>query len=301
MDTSDLMLIEKICELGSLTRAAEVLYLSQPTLSKKLGRLESQLGATLFHRSSTGLVPTDVARYIIVSAQPLKDQLRRIERHVEQITQLDRGDVQLGVGPIIEQVLLPTVLSKFVAQTGRVQMSVITEDADTLLQLLRSASVDVIAGPFRAADYDEKEFIAFPLVSDSFIAVARTGHPLFTSDDASIDFRSFPWAAPKPQGAVADQPNLDTTPHQRVVSDNYALLIKLTVSSDCICFGPEHIFQTEINGGTLAKIQGVPKLQWESACLVRPESVETPLVKLVADLLISASEDYRRTHDATAS
>ncbi len=298
MDTSDLMLIEKICELGSLTQAADALYMSQPTLSKKLKRLESQLAATLFHRSSTGLIPTDVARYIIASSQPLKDQLKRIERHVAQITQLDRGDVQLGVGPIIEQVLLPTVLSRFVAETGTVELSVVTEDADTLLKLLRSASVDVIAGPFHAPDYDEKDLVVFPLVSDSFIAVARSDHPLFTSDDASIDFRSFPWAAPRPQGAVANQPSLDTTPRQRIVSDNYALMIKLTLSSDCICFGPRHIFRTEIDAGSLQEISGIPSLQWESACLVRPESLETPLVKLTVELLISASEDYRHKHDS---
>lgn len=51
-------------------------------------------------------------------------------------TDYETGAVRLGVGPIIEQVLLPRVLPEFVAQTGAVQLSILTEHADRLIQYL---------------------------------------------------------------------------------------------------------------------------------------------------------------------
>ena len=104
MDTTDIHLVRTVSAVGSITRAAQALHMSQPTLSRKLARLESRLNAQLFHRSPTGLVPTAIAEYVIRTAQPIESQLRRIERHVEQLTQLDAGTVRLGVGPIIEEI-----------------------------------------------------------------------------------------------------------------------------------------------------------------------------------------------------
>ncbi|MFT6436851.1 MAG: DNA-binding transcriptional LysR family regulator [Candidatus Azotimanducaceae bacterium] len=181
MDTSDIDMIQVITEAGSLTKAAEILFVSQPTLSKRLARLESQLSTTLFHRSATGLAPSSVTKYIIKEAQPLKAQLARIERHVQQLTDLQTGVVRIGVGPIIEQVLLPAVLKKFFNRTGNVRISVVTDQADVLLDQFEQAKLDIIAGPFKAGDFDNKDHIAFPLIRDPIIQVARWDHPLFDS------------------------------------------------------------------------------------------------------------------------
>ena len=176
MDTADIALIRTLAEQGSITRAAEVLHQSQPTLSRKLARLETTLNTSLFHRSPTGLLPTDIARYIIEAAKPLDTALRKIERHVEQLTQLESGEVRLGVGPIIEQVLLPEVLGRFVVETGQVRINTVTDHADTLVELLKAGRLDVIAGPFNAKDYPE--LVGYPLISDKMVTVARAGHPL---------------------------------------------------------------------------------------------------------------------------
>ena len=200
MDTADIHLIRTLAEAGSLSRASESLHQSQPTLSRKLARLESRLKTRLFHRSPTGLVPTGVARYIIEAAAPLDTALRKIERHVQQLTQLESGEVRLGVGPIIEQVLLPEVLGRFVAETGQVRIDTITDHADTLVELLRSGRLDVIAGPFRVADYPD--LVGHPLIRDSLVTVARAGHPLFAPNNRSTP-QDYPLAAPLPQGSLS--------------------------------------------------------------------------------------------------
>lgn len=290
MDTADIALIRTLAEEGSLTRAAQALHQSQPTLSRKLARLESRLKANLFHRSPAGLVPTDVARYIIEAARPLDTALKKIVRHVEQLTQLETGDVRLGVGPIIEQVLLPEVLGRFVEETGRVTIETHTDHADTLLELLHNGKLDAIAGPFRAADHPD--LVGYPLISDSLVTVARAGHPLFDPDDDRLP-QDFPLAAPLPQGSLSAA-NAQVPENQRIASDNYPLLIRVTLSSDCICRGPRPLFHTQLSSGTLQEVQTRRSAIWESACLVRPESTEAPLVRLLVRLLVDGSKQYGR-------
>lgn len=291
METADITLIRTIAEQGSLTRAAEVLHRSQPTLSKRLARLETQLRTQLFFRSPTGLVPTDVANYIVESSQPIQDQLRRIERHVEQLTDLESGEVRLGIGPIIEQVLLPGVLAKFVAATGNVHLSVHTDHADRLLAGLHAADLDVIAGPFRAAEHEN--LVGFPLIRDNLVTVVRAGHPALASGRAQ-DIGAYPQASPGPQGSGAGGAASRWTARKQIASENYPLLKHLTLNSDCVCQGPWYLFREELATGALVELESERPVRWESACLVRPESVETPLVKLLVALLVAESRTYLR-------
>jgi DNA-binding transcriptional LysR family regulator len=290
MDTVDITLIRTLAEAGSLTRAAEAMHQSQPTLSRKLARLESRLNTPLFHRSPTGMVPTDVSRYIIEAARPLDTALKKIERHVEQLTQLETGEVRLGVGPIIEQVLLPEVLGRFVEETGQVRINTVTDHADTLIELLRSGRLDVIAGPFRAADFPD--LVGFPLISDSLVTVARAGHPLFEPDNGRTP-QDYPLAAPLPQGSLSSS-DAQVPDNQRIASDNYPLLIRVALSSDCICRGPRPLFQGELDCGALREVRTRRSVTWHSTCLIRPESNEAPLVKFLVRLLVEGSKQYGR-------
>lgn len=65
LDVSDIKLLQKVTELGSINKAADELYMSQPTLSKRISRLEQTLNVKLFFRHSSGMQPTDVTNYLI--------------------------------------------------------------------------------------------------------------------------------------------------------------------------------------------------------------------------------------------
>lgn len=289
METADIALIRTIFEEGSLTQAAERLHISQPTLSKKLARLETQLKTKLFYRSPTGVVATEVAQYIIESAQPIQAQIKRIERHIEQLTQHETGTVRLGVGPIIEQVLLPEVLIRFVEATGNVRLSIITDHANTLLAGIANADLDIIAGPFRPDD--QANLVGYPLIQDELVTVARAEHPIFTAQDP-VEPEAFPYASPAPQGTVFG--GVSRRGRKLIVSENFPLLKNLTLNSDCICVGPWHVFSDEIKSGVLREVEAQQPITWTSACLVRPESAETPLVKLLVNLMVEVSKTYVR-------
>ena len=68
------------------------------------------------------------------------------------MTSLVSGELRLGVGPIVEQLMLPQVLSRFLETTGDVSMSIVAEDDQTLLRLFADAELDIIVGPFSASE-----------------------------------------------------------------------------------------------------------------------------------------------------
>ena len=178
MDIRDVELIRAIHEEGSISQASERLNLSQPTLSKKLARLEQVLGMVLFQRHAKGLTATATAQYIITKSNSLRLQIAEIERHVELMNQLDAGQLRLGVGPIIEQVMLPQVLQAFTESTGGVQLSIVTEDEDVLLSMFAASELDVIVGPFAGIEQLSDQILAIPMIEDQIIPVVRAGHPL---------------------------------------------------------------------------------------------------------------------------
>lgn len=291
IEISDFQMVETIALTGSLTRAAEQLFVSQPTLSKRLARLERQLDATLFHRSSTGLTPTPIARYLIDSVQPLKAQVASIERQVERLLSYEHGELRIGVGPIIEQVLLPEVLIALRSRTGNVRFSVLTERASVLMEQLQAGALDVIAGPFDSsqAQLQEQGITSIDLIHETTINVARADHPVFSDPEA--DFLTYAYASPPLQGAMRT-----TTPggleRPRLSADNYTLLKRVALDTDYICGGPRAVFAEELASGLMREVPDSPSARWRSACLFRTEALETPLVRAFVEVIVECRDRY---------
>ncbi len=291
LDVSDLTMVETICTTGSLTKAADALLVSQPTLSKRLARLEQQLGAKLFHRAPSGLEPTLIANYLVASATPVKARLSSIERQVERILDHDKGEVRIGVGPIIEQVLIPEVLIELATRTGNVRCSVLTERASVLIDQLVDGSLDVIAGPFAAhrENLEEEGISSIELIKERTVNVARADHPIFKAE--SPDLLEYAYAAPPLQGTM--ESNVPSgLERRRLSSDNYTLLKRVALETDYICGGPMKIFQSELDSGAMRIVPDTPSIEWQSACLFKTEALETPLVKLFIDVLIECRDRY---------
>lgn len=291
IEISDIKMVESICEMGSLTRAADRLHISQPTLTKRLARLEKQLDAVLFHRGSKGLTPTPIALYLIESASPIKSQIASIERHVERLLMHDKGDLRVGVGPIIEQVLLPDVLIRLRQHTGNVRVTVLTEHATVLIDQLKSGHLDVIAGPFGsdAGALEEHGIQSIKLIQEQTINVVRTKHPILETKNPN--FFDYPYASPPLQGTVATSAKRNAE-RPRLVSDNYTLLKEVALETDYICGGPREVFRTELDSRSLCEVHGMPTAEWRSACLFKTEAKETPLVKLFLETIQHSRDAY---------
>ncbi|MCG8533947.1 MAG: LysR family transcriptional regulator [Pseudomonadales bacterium] len=278
LESSDVLIVQAISNSGSISKAAELLNMSQPTLSKRLARLEHSLNIALFHRHNGGMKPTKAAQYLIEQGKSVQTQLNAIHRHIEMLANLQTGNLNIGVGPIIEQLYFPKVLLDFAEETHNIKVTLLTESAERLIDHLASGDLDIIIGPLTASELSN-ELIVTPVKSANLIFVGRAGHPLLeTPGPISLDaLTHYPSIGPSiPKSFRSRIPEILTP---LITSENYTTSKSVVMFSDYITGGPELLFEKELQEGTLVELPVEINSVWTSFCAVKPESLEIPAVK----------------------
>ena len=173
MDIEQLQQFLKVAELGNFTRAAEVLSISQPALSRSIARLEEELGQPLFERQSRKVVLTEAGHL-------LQSRAHRIVSLVE-VTKAEicddgeSGRVRLGAIPTIAPFFLPEMLSPFAEAFPKAHLTVQEDTTDNLLRRCQQGEIDVaiLALPITA-----KHLEIEPLFEEELLLVLPTEHPL---------------------------------------------------------------------------------------------------------------------------
>ncbi|MEH6345082.1 MAG: LysR family transcriptional regulator [Bermanella sp.] len=283
LDISDIQMITTITELGSINRASEALNVSQPTLSKRLTRLEKKLRIELFHRDSVGMIPTQAAKFLIDSGQKLQYQMHIIERQLDLMANLEGVKINLGVGPIVEQLLLPKVLLDFVEQSHTFKISVVTESPQALLKSLRTGEIDIAIGPFDRESVSD-EFKLSLSSSESLVCAVRKDHELskLKSSVTPKQIFSYPSITPNIPIQLGNQlqeliEHVALEPN--IICDNYAMAKNIVVNSNYVTAGPESLFRKEFDSGELMKLELPVNVMWQCYCIAKPEVLLMPAVK----------------------
>ena len=98
---------------GSFRRAADALYLSQPSISARVQTLEEEFGVVLFHRTARGVRLTDMGRTFLPFAQRSMETLRRGKEVLESVRQTSAGILNMATARVIGTYVLPETLHKF--------------------------------------------------------------------------------------------------------------------------------------------------------------------------------------------
>src|ERR671922_941699 len=96
-----------VAEERSFTRAAGRLHIAQQSLSQQIRTLESQLGVTLFERSSHGVELTDIGAVLLREARPVLAQAERVVEAVRRAARGEAGELRVGVPPARGQQAIP--------------------------------------------------------------------------------------------------------------------------------------------------------------------------------------------------
>ena len=208
---------------------------------------------------------------------------------MRRLVNRDAGELRIGVGPIIEQVLIPQTLIELRNKQER-RFSVLTEHADVLMARLEAGDLDVIAGPFAAdrPDIRERGLIAVDLIQEPTTNVARPDHPILRAKTPifwAIHMPPLPFKERLSQ--TLTNPGLARDSSQK----NYALLKQVALASDYILGGPRAVFEPEIKAGLLAEVPGF--LLRVGGAFALQEAAETPLVQLFIQTIIACRDDYQ--------
>lgn len=175
MNLRDLKYLVALADHRHFGRAAQASFVSQPTLSTQIRKLEDELGVSLVERAPRRVMLTPIGREIA-------DRARGIIAEVEAMTELARrsrdpeaGSVRLGLFPTLGPYLLPHVLPRIRERFPRLELLLVEEKTDTILQRLRDGRLD--AGILALPVHDEQLRVE-PLFDEPFVLAAPKAHPI---------------------------------------------------------------------------------------------------------------------------
>lgn len=169
MINHNLHIFLEVAERGSMTDAANALFISQPAISKAIRVLERELNVKLFHRDKRkGLILTDVGQEILHIARQMADQENRLYQTAYRANHLISGKVRVASMPILTSLILAQPLHRFRQRHPSVRVELREGSAMEIRRAIFDHAVDfaILSEPFEGLDVKQ-------LLCDHMIAVSR--------------------------------------------------------------------------------------------------------------------------------
>ena len=143
MDFRELSYILAIAREQNITRAAESLYLSQPTLSKFLKSLEQQLGTPLFRRLGNKYIPTYAGEQYIKKAREILNLKKELDNQMSDIIKNNEGCLKIGFPAMRGTYMLPRTLPVFHDRYPNVRIDLCEANSEKLTQMVIDGDIDL--------------------------------------------------------------------------------------------------------------------------------------------------------------
>ncbi len=192
MNLKQLKYVLVLSREGSFSRAAEVLGISQPSLSQYIRNIEKQVGTPLFERLNTEVRLTDAGRIYIDAGKKILDLEHQMENRLSELAEYRGGTIRVGISPYRSVHMMPRVLKAFDRLYPDMQLVVIEKSGHDLIDAAEHGEFDlcVIALPV-----DDKLFSVVPIRREEIlIAVDRSTDfcRRLTENAKPMEHRSFP-------------------------------------------------------------------------------------------------------------
>lgn len=155
--------------------AAENCFVTQPTLSMQLQKLEEELGVQLFDRSRVPVRPTELGKEIIAQARVVLAESKKIQELVQNQKLELSGELRIGVIPTLAPYLIPLFITSFLQKHPQVRVVVQELLTDEIVEKLNHELLDV---GLLVTPLGNKSIKELPLFYEAFVAYVNPNHPL---------------------------------------------------------------------------------------------------------------------------
>lgn len=187
MTLTELRYIIAVARERHFGRAAEACFVSQPTLSVSIKKLESELGVIIFERGGSEITLTPIGENIVQQAQRVLDAANQIKEIADQGRDPLRGALRLGVIYTIGPYLLPRIIKSMIERYPDMPLILQENFTVRLVEMMRTGDIDVaiLADPFDTTGLD-----TLPLYDEDFVvAVPKKHHWTKKQQIASVDLK----------------------------------------------------------------------------------------------------------------
>ena len=184
MDLRRLEIFLKVAELGSFSRAADALFLTQPTVSEHVRALEDELGVQLLDRLGRGTTPTHAGVLLMGHARRLLALAREARQAIEQFQGRVSGELVLGGSTIPGEYLLPALIGAFRAKYPDVSIALRIGGSRQVQDWVERGEVEIgVVGAAPAS----RALEARPLAADELVLVVPPEHPWVARKSVSLE------------------------------------------------------------------------------------------------------------------
>ena len=182
MTITQLHYVLAVAEHQNFTKAAEKCFVTQPTLSMQIQKLEDQLNILIFDRSKKPIELTDVGRKIVYQAKNIVNEADRIQDIVDQQKGFIGGEFKLGIIPTVMPTLLPMFLKPFIKKYPKVKLKIEELTTEEIISRINDGHLDAAIAATPLENEDIKERVLF---YEPFVGYIPSHHRL--SEKSKID------------------------------------------------------------------------------------------------------------------
>jgi len=170
-----LRLFATVARTGSFSRAAEILHISQPAISKSVRDFEAQVGCRLLDRGPKGVRPTREGEALARHARTLFAAERAAEEELRALRGLHQGSLRVGASTTIATYMLPDHLGAFHRAHPGIELHIVSANTRAIAELMAGHEIDValVEGPV-----EDHDLVCEPWRTDAMVLIAAPSHPL---------------------------------------------------------------------------------------------------------------------------
>ncbi|MEK7362630.1 MAG: selenium metabolism-associated LysR family transcriptional regulator, partial [candidate division NC10 bacterium] len=184
MDARQLEIFVKVAELGSFSKAAGALFLTQPTVSEHIRGLEEELGLRLLDRLGRGAAPTKAGQLLLGYARRILELHREARQALDQFQGRMSGELIVAASTIPGEYVLPALIGRFKEKYPDIVISLLIGDTQRVVEWVLEGRAEVaVAGAqidHRALEYRE-------LMPDELVLVVSAAHPWHGKKTATLE------------------------------------------------------------------------------------------------------------------
>ena len=184
MTITQLKYVLAVAEHKNFTLAAEKCFVTQPTLSMQIQKIEEELNIQIFDRTKKPIQLTDIGQKIVSQAKNIVNEADRIQDIVEQQKGYIGGEFRLGIIPTIMPTLLPMFLNNFIKKHPKVKLIIEELNTEEIITKLNNGHLDAAIAATPLMEEKIKEIV---LYFEPFVAYIPESHHHFQKKEIEID------------------------------------------------------------------------------------------------------------------
>ncbi|MBI5181643.1 MAG: LysR family transcriptional regulator [Nitrospirae bacterium] len=183
MQDHKLKVFRAVAETGSFSKASKLVNLTQPAVSLQIQALEELYEAALFERTGKIITLTPAGKLLYKYAQDILNLYSTVEKEINNLTGLSKGNLQVGASSTIGNYLLPTVIIAFRKKYPKIDVNLLVSNTKGIVEMLNSGNIDI---GLVEGDVSRQSLEIEKLLDDELVLIMSPDHPWVKRKNISI-------------------------------------------------------------------------------------------------------------------